>query len=209
MKYFGKPLGLWLIFEKSFKENLITVFNYDEKTAKDIMTKAKIKYKEIIDKLPEFEKSDHYLTNIVSCAQLVSIILSMPDRPELDKLTKYYHDSMMIPIVKKAYKIAGKSKFTSKDIDAMKHTEKLRAADRNPYSWNMEFYPYKDGSGYEARFTKCGICALMKEYGLYDLVPAMCKLDYATTDAMGADFIREHTIASGGDYCDCGYKKRK
>ena len=31
----------------------------------------------------------------------------------------------------------------------MKATATLKAADRNPYSWNMEFYEYPDGSGYE------------------------------------------------------------
>ena len=45
----------------------------------------------------------------------------------------------------------------------MKATATLKAADRNPYSWNMEFYEYPDGSGYEGRFTKCGICVLMKK----------------------------------------------
>ena len=58
----------------------------------------------------------------------------------------------------------------------MKATADLKAADRNPYSWNMEFYEYPDGSGYEGRFTKCGICVLMKELGLYDLTPAPCHL---------------------------------
>ena len=42
----------------------------------------------------------------------------------------------------------------------------------------LEFYEYPDGSGYEGRFTKCGICVLMKELGLYDLTPALCHLDY-------------------------------
>ena len=57
----------------------------------------------------------------------------------------------------------------------MKATATLKAADRNPYSWNMEFYEYPDGSGYEGRFTKCGICVLMKKLGLYDLTPALCR----------------------------------
>ena len=64
---------------------------------------------------------------------------------------------------------SGKSKFTAKDIAAMKVTAAMNAADRNPYSWNMELYEYPDGSGYEGRFTKCGICVLMKKLGLYDL----------------------------------------
>ena len=86
---------------------------------------------------------------------------------------------------------------------------RIKAADRNPYSWNMDFYEYSDGSGYEGRFTKCGICVLMKELGLFDLTPAMCRLDYTMSEAGGAtNFVRRYTIASGGSYCDCGYKKK-
>ena len=49
----------------------------------------------------------------------------------------------------------------------------------------------------------------MKELGLYDLVPAMCSLDYTMAEAGGAcDFVREYTLASGGPYCYCGYKKK-
>lgn len=79
----------------------------------------------------------------------------------------------------------------------------------NPYSWNMEFYEYPDGSGYEGRFTKCGICVLMKDLGLYDLTPALCRLDYTMSEAGGVtNFVRQYTLASGGPYCDCGYKKK-
>ena len=31
----------------------------------------------------------------------------------------------------------------------MKATAALKAADRNPYSWNMDFYEYPHVSGYE------------------------------------------------------------
>ena len=84
-----------------------------------------------------------------------------------------------------------------------------RAAERNPYSWNMNFYEYPDGSGYEARFTQCGICALMEKLGLYDLTPAMCHLDCTMAEAGGGtNFVRKYTLASGGPYCDCGYHKK-
>ena len=74
---------------------------------------------------------------------------------------------------------------------------------------NMEFYEYPDGSGYEGRFTRCGICVLMKELGLYDLTPALCHLDYTMSEAGGVtNFVRQYTLASGGPYCDCGYKKK-
>lgn len=87
---------------------------------------------------------------------------------------------------------------------------KRKAGDRNPYSWNMDFHEYEDGSGYEARFTCCGICKLMGELGLTELIPAMCRLDYTMSEMEGVtDFVREHTIAAGGGYCDCGYKKKR
>ena len=125
------------------------------------------------------------------------------------RLTEYYAKSMMTKPMKWFCRKSGKSKFTEKDIAGMKATAALKAADRNPYSWNMEFYEYPDGSGYEGRFTKCGICVLMKKLGLYDLTPALCRLDYTMSEAGGAtDFVRQYTLASGGPYCDCGYKKK-
>ena len=49
----------------------------------------------------------------------------------------------------------------------------------------------------------------MKKLGLYDLTPALCRLDYTMSEAGGAtDFVRQYTLASGGPYCDCGYKKK-
>ena len=51
---------------------------------------------------------------------------------------------------------------------------------------------------------------LMQEPGLFDLVPSMCRLDYTMSEAGGAsEFVREYTLASGGPYCDCGYKQKR
>ena len=148
--------------------------------------------------------------NIVGCAMLAAVVLSMPERPEVETLTEYYRNSMMTGAMKWFCRMSGKKKFTQQDMDGMKRTAAFRAADRNSYSWNMDFLPYADDSGYEARFTKCGICTLMQELGLFDLVPAMCALDYAMSEAGGAsNFVRECTLAKGDAYCDCGYKRKK
>ena len=210
MNYSGMPMGMWYLYEKSFRDKLVSVMGYDQETAYGAAKKAKWKYKSIIDKLPEFEKEDRFKMNIVSCAMLIAFTLNMPDRPSVEMLADYYEKSMMIKPAKAFFRFMGKYKFADADIKGMKQTAALNAADRNPYSWNMEFHEYKDGSGYEARFTRCGICTLMKEYGLFDLVPAMCRLDYAMTEAGGAsEFVREYTLASGGPYCDCGYKRKR
>ena len=96
--------------------------------------------------------------NIVNCALLGALVLSMPDRPDVERLT--------------------------------------------------DFYEYPGGSGYEGRFTRCGICTLMQELGSYDLTLALCHPDYTMSETGGAtSFVRTYTLASGGPYCDCGYKK--
>jgi hypothetical protein len=201
---------MWALFRGSFQKNLTAVLEYDPKTAADITARAKSKYKEIIAKVPEFEAHDRFQMNLVNCAMLSAFLLAMEEKPGVEKLTEYYERSMMTPLMKWFCRRSGRNKFSEKDIQSMKATAALRAADRNPYSWNMEFYEYPDGSGYEARFTKCGICTLMDELGLFDLVPAMCHLDYAMSDAGGkSEFVREYTLASGGPYCDCGYRKKR
>lgn len=209
MKYAGMPWGMWAMFSGSFCKQLTDIFGLDKGTAKAVKSAAKPEYKRIIEKLPEFEKGDRFKMNIVNCALLCAFILHMPERPDVDRLTEYFAKSMMIPVMRWFCRKSGKNKFTEKDITGMKQTASFRAADRNPYSWNMEFYPYEDDSGYEARFSCCGICTLTRELGLFDLVPAMCRLDYTIAEAgMTADFVREYTLASGGPYCDCGYKKK-
>ena len=210
MNYIGMPMGMWALFRGSFRDKLVSVLGYSEKEADQITASAKPKYREIIKKLPEFEKADRFKMNIVNCAMLSAFLLSMEKKPDLDRLTEYYAQAMMTRPMKQFCRMAGKDKFSQNDIKAMKATAALNAADRNPYSWNMEFLPYPDGSGYEARFSKCGICVMMKELGLFEFVPAMCHLDYTMSEAGGvSEFVREYTLASGGPYCDCEYKKKK
>ena len=50
-------------------------------------------------------------------------------------------------------------------------------------------------------------CAMIGAFILS--MPALCRLDYTMSEAGGAtDFMRQYTLASGGPYCDCGYKKK-
>ena len=140
MKYAGMPFGMWTLFAPSFRNQLTAVFGYGTNTAKAITKKAKPKYREIISELPEFEKSDRFKMNLVNCAMIGAFILSMPERPDVERLTVYYANAMMTKPMQWFCRKSGKSKFTAKDIAAMKATAAQNAADRNPYSWNMEFY---------------------------------------------------------------------
>ena len=60
MKYAGMPFGMWVLFAGSFQKQLIAVLGYDAATARAITKKAKPQYRQIIRRLPEFEKADRF-----------------------------------------------------------------------------------------------------------------------------------------------------
>ena len=172
MKYMGMPWGMWTLFAGSFQAQLTDVLGYNEQTAKAITRRAKVKYKETLSRLPEFEKGDRFKISLVGCAMLGAFVLTMPERPNVDRLTEYYAKAMMTKPMRWFCRKSGEKKFTPQSVAGLQAAASLKAADRNPYSWNMDFYEYPDGSGYEARFTKCGICVLMRELGLSPVLDA-------------------------------------
>ena len=129
MKYAGMPFGMWVLFAGSFQKQLTAVLGYDAATARAITKKAKPQYRQIIRRLPEFEKADRFKMNIVNCAMLGAFILSMPQRPEVDRLTDYYARSMMTAPMQWFCRKSGKNKFTPKDIcryEGNRHSESRR-----------------------------------------------------------------------------------
>ena len=53
-------MGMWTLFRRSFRNHLVSVLGLTETEAARTMAAAKPKYKEIIAKLPEFEKADRF-----------------------------------------------------------------------------------------------------------------------------------------------------
>ena len=51
MKYLGMPMGMWMVFGKSFRKNLTEVLKYDEEESRKITALAKKKYRELIERL--------------------------------------------------------------------------------------------------------------------------------------------------------------
>ncbi|MBP3199996.1 MAG: hypothetical protein J6N21_23785, partial [Butyrivibrio sp.] len=60
MKYSGMPAGMWMLFKKQFRKALVGDLRYGFSDANRITRAAKPKYRDIIEKLPEFEKEDRF-----------------------------------------------------------------------------------------------------------------------------------------------------
>ena len=128
MKYVDMPLAMWLIFAKSFRNNLTTVLGIEPAKAKEITKKAKRKYKEIIARIPEFEKKDRFKMNLINCAMFSAFLLTMPTLPDVDAATEYYKKSMMTGLMEWFCRQSGKSQYSPSDIRGMQETAALRAA---------------------------------------------------------------------------------
>ena len=67
-------MAMWAVFAKSFQKQLTAVLGYDAATARAITKKARPKYRQIIRRLPEFEKADRFKMNLVNCAMLGALL---------------------------------------------------------------------------------------------------------------------------------------
>lgn len=202
MKYSALPKLMWMVFKKDFKKQLTETFN--ESNPKQVMKNAHLRYKEILAGVDEFKKDDRFLMNILSCAMLSSILLTVENKYDLETVRVYYRKVMCENTILKSKAKKSKS-YTLKGREKLKKSAEESMSNENPYSWKFTVEEGKTLNQYVATFYTCGICYLMRKLGLEEYIPAMCSLDYDMARLNNTKFTREFTLASGGKYCDCHY----
>lgn len=202
MKYGFIPKLMWAGYKGTFKKELSVTLH--ESDPSKVMKNAHKKYKEILSGVDEFEKGDRFLINIVSCAMLSSILLSVENKYLLEEVRLYYRNAMCENFLTKAASKKSKA-YTEKGRAKLKEQAKMSEIIDNPYSWKFTVEDGETLNQYTAYFHTCGICYLMTKLGLAEYIPAMCRLDYDMAELNNTVFTREYTIAGGGKYCDCHY----
>ena len=205
MNYGLLPKMMWMFFKKTFDKSLTDVWSI--KNNKEVMKKAHSKYKSIIKSIDKFDKKDQFIINILSCAMLASILLSLDFKPTLEEVKEYYRKSTMSNKIMNLTKT--ERNYTVKGRKELKKSAEFSKTIKNPYSWVFDVEDGKTINEYTATFHTCGICYLMKKLGLEQYISALCALDYDMAHANNTEFTREYTLASGGPYCDCHYHHRK
>jgi len=204
MKYFFMPMVMWKVFEKSFQNNLL-MLNVED--TKPVMKKAKLKYRQIIEEIPPWGKNDVLLVNILSGATLASIYLSLPKKVDVKQVEEYYRKSMNENKIMR-FTLKNTKNFSKRQQRGLSKQASKSQKATNPYTWRYEFYYGKNIDNFDAIFDKCGIYELFKHLGISDITPALCAYDYGMAEHTNTIFTRECTIASGGEVCDCHYKRK-
>lgn len=202
MKYGFIQKLMWSGYKGTFKKHLTKTL--DESDPKGVIDVAHKKYKEILADIPEFDKGDRFLINIVSCVLFSAVLLSVKRKYTVAQARAYYRNAMCENFLTKMASKKGKA-YTEKGREKLKQQAKQSESITNPYSWKFTIEDGETINQYTATFYTCGICYLMKKLGLKEYIPAMCTLDYDMAELGNTVFTREYTLAGGGKYCDCHY----
>lgn len=192
---------MWTGFKGTFRKQLSKSF--DERNPAEVIKNASKKYRKILSGVDEFEKGDHFLMNILSCAMLSVVLL-------LTKKIFPGRSQRLLPQgdVRKLSDESSRQKsraYTAKGRELLKSQAKESEKNTNPYSWKFSVEDGETLNQYTATFHTCGVCFLMTKLGLKEYIPAMCSLDYDMAALNNTEFSREFTLAGGGKYCDCHY----
>lgn len=171
------------------------------------MRHAKREYRAILADIPEFDRDDRFLVNILSAAMLAAVYLNLPEKPELPAMTKYYGSAMTENAVM-GYFLEKQDHYTSKAQSQLARQAEKSQTRNNPYSWKFRYEAGPDINSYSAYFDTCGILHLLQKLGIPEVIPAMCAYDYDMAALGGSEFTREQTLAGGGACCDCHYRKK-
>ena len=204
MKYGFLPRGMWAAFGGSFQRQLPLITNAPPA---EIMRRAKREYRAILADIPEFDRGDRFLVNILSAAMLAAVYLNLPEKSELPAMTKYYGSAMTENAVM-GYFLKKQDHYTSKAQSQLARQAEKSQTRNNPYSWKFRYEAGPDITSYSAYFDTCGILYLLQKLGIPEVVPAMCAYDYDMAALGGSKFTREQTLAGGGACCDCHYRKK-
>lgn len=202
MKYGLMPKLMWGCYQRTFKIELAKTLS--ETDPKSVMKEAHKKYKEILLDVTEFDKGDRFLINILSCAMLSSVLLSVKNHYSVEEARFYYRHAMCGNLITKIASKGSKS-YSPKGREKLKEQAKRSESNLNPYSWKFSVSDGKTLNQYTAYFYTCGICYLMRKLNLQEYISAMCTLDYDMAKLNHTVFTREQTLASGGKWCDCHY----
>ena len=83
---------------------------------------------------------------------------------------------------------------------------RAKAACDQWHDYEMHVAPYEEGKPIYYEFTACPAAEFAKTFGLMEIMPALCNVDFASMELIRARLVRTTTCANGYkcDYTICG-----
>ncbi len=200
MKYGIRECLIWKVFEGGIERELKNTLHVSN--SNQIMKKAHEKYKEMLASAQD--PHNRFTMNIIFASMVGAVYLSLNEKPPLEQMIRYVRESVMNNKIFLKFIVSEKN-YTPNGQKTIADGAEKSQNNKNPYSWQYTYKAGKSVMEYTVVFTTCGICYLYEQWGIYEITPAMCRLDYDMARANSTEFIREQTLFEGGEYCDCHY----
>lgn len=194
---------LWSIFTGRMKKGLVKYWPKDR--IGELLERAKPIYKDLLSKVSGISDSNPMGSNITMSFIIVAIWLASEKRIKPEEMSDVMNIALDFRLMKAYYGTIDMN--TEKGI--LKFEKMMRKNDdwakkhpEDTENWDFNFDATKHKDGFYYHFTKCPIAEFCKKYGLEEINPVLCNIDYTTMSMMHSRLIREQTIASGGSMCD-------
>ena len=196
--------GMWLLMGSAMKASLPVL---GVRNPKAFWKESKKIYRREMDKLAEYGPNDILKINLAHAVMLSAVYEACDPKPDIDAMTKFYRELFLRQRIILA---------ALKRMDMLKPSEVRRQSAigersqkaTHPFTWQFTVR-VEDENRYTAVFTRCGIYDYLDSRGMAHIVPAMCAIDYLFGECSNHWFLRESTIATGGEVCDCRYVSKR
>ena len=195
---------MWLVMGGAVKASLPVLGTSDPET---FWKEVKKIYRREMDRLPEYGPNDILKVNLAHAVMLSAVYEACDPKPDIDALTKFYREFFL----RQRSIIAALKRRDMLKPSEVKRQIAIGERSQNathPFTWQFKVQ-VKDENRYTAVFTRCGIYDYLNSRGMAHIAPAMCAIDYLFGECSNHWFLRESTIATGGEVCDCHYVSKK
>lgn len=190
----------WAFLKRSMLATL-PVLGIEEPRA--FYKRARAIYRREMARLPEYGEGDVLKLNLAHAVMLGSIFEACDPKPDIDTLTRFYHDLLLnSSLLRKG--MAKRDMLAPKEVRRQVEIGKRSQRATHPFTWQFAV-EVEDEDRFTATFCRCGIYDYLKSRGMAHIVPAMCAVDYSMSEVSNHLFLRDSTLATGGDVCDCHY----
>lgn len=84
---------------------------------------------------------------------------------------------------------------------AIPHTEKSKNNTLPEYDWKIEYKKIDENCFYLNTY-ECGIKKLCDKFGVSEMLPSLCRMDYLTSHYLKCGFERTKTLGDGNEVCN-------
>lgn len=115
-------------------------------------------------------------------------------------------EELILPAFKKLKFVNCNKTFWKKLMYKAFSSAKKKCDKWNDYKMNV--YPYENDKPIYYEFTACPVAEFAKKFGLTEIMPALCNVDYKSMELIRAKLIRKETCVNENkcDYTICGDK---